>query len=111
MFDGDGERALLGWARVNDHAVADRMHRRAIGVVELDALMRLEVAAHRRAEAVGLIDVRLICESYWAAEPGVAESRGLAGERYGPVHFGPRGIPNPFPRPRRVRRPRAATVK
>jgi len=34
--------------------------------------MRLEVATHRRAETVGLIDVGLIGERDGAAEPGVA---------------------------------------
>src|SRR5437868_6120103 len=38
------------------------MHRRAVGVVALDSLMRLEVAAHRRAEAIGLVDVRPVGE-------------------------------------------------
>src|SRR5207245_8406544 len=36
------------------------------------ALVRLEVAAHGRAEAVGLIDERLVRERDGTAEPGVA---------------------------------------
>ncbi len=57
MPDGDRERSRLGRAAPGHGAVADRVHRRAVGVVELHALMRLEVAAHRRAVAVGLVDV------------------------------------------------------
>src|SRR5207249_6793710 len=48
VADGDGVRPRLGRPRVNDHAVADGVHGRAVGVVVLDALVRLEVAAHSR---------------------------------------------------------------
>src|SRR6266700_928698 len=54
------------------------MHRRPVGIAELDALMRLEVAAPRPAEAIGLSDVSLVREPNWTAEPGVPRhSRGL----------------------------------
>src|SRR5215472_16474982 len=51
------------------------MHRRPVGVVELDPLMGLEVAAHRRAEPVGLVDIGLVGEIDRAAKPGVAKCR------------------------------------
>src|SRR5437762_10326563 len=53
-------------------SIANRMDGRAVGIVELDALVRLEVAAHRRAEAVGLVNVRLVRERNRTTKPCVA---------------------------------------
>src|SRR5204862_3965679 len=53
-------------------SIANRMDGRPVGIVELDALVRLEVAAHRRAEAVGLVNVRLVRERNRATKPCVA---------------------------------------
>ena len=47
-----------------------RQHRRAVGIVELDALMLLEVPAHGRAVAVGLVDQRGCRGARWAGQPG-----------------------------------------
>ena len=66
----DGERPGLGAAGVDHEAVADGEHRRAIGVVELDALVRLEEPAHGAAIAVGLVDVVVGRRRDRAAEPG-----------------------------------------
>src|SRR5437773_4275696 len=65
---------------MDHHTVPNGVHRRAVGVVELDALVGLEVAAHCRAEAVRLVDVRLVMEIDWPTEPGVA-GVGRAGPR------------------------------
>src|SRR5258706_15661707 len=54
-----------------DDAVTNRMHRRAIRIVEFDSLVRLEGAAHRRPETVGLVDERLVTECDRALEPRV----------------------------------------
>ena len=72
VADRDGVRPLLGGPGEHDDAVPDGVHRGPIGVVELDALVLLEVAAHRRAVAVGLVDVGLVAEGDGAPEPGVA---------------------------------------
>src|SRR6185503_20509993 len=48
------------------------MDQRPVGVVELDALVRLEVAAHCRTEPIGLVDVGLVREGDGTAKPGVA---------------------------------------
>src|SRR3954468_23634996 len=71
-------------------SIADGVDGRSVGVVEFDALMRLEVAAHRRAEAVCLIDVGLIGARNWAAKPNVlgpgdrGTARNASGVRSGP---------------------------
>src|SRR2546430_9437693 len=49
------------------------LFRSAVGVIELDTLMLLEVTAHGRAVAVRLVDVRLIGEGDRALEPGVPQ--------------------------------------
>src|SRR6266545_4156447 len=59
----------------------NRMHRGPVRIIELDPLMRLEVAAHRRAEAVRLIDVGLVGQRDGAAEPRVPGRRWSAGSR------------------------------
>ncbi len=69
VSDGDGERTLLGAAGV-DHRSSQRGHdRRPVRVVELDALVFLEEAAHRRPVAVGLIDVGIVREGDRATQP------------------------------------------
>ena len=69
--DGHSVGALLRRAREHHHPVADGVDRRTVGVVELDALMLLEVASHGRAVAVRLVDVRLIGGENGALEPAV----------------------------------------
>ncbi|MEI8258671.1 MAG: hypothetical protein WCJ30_23605, partial [Deltaproteobacteria bacterium] len=83
MADGDCQRALLRRPGVHHHARRGGEHRRAGGIVELHALVLLEVAAHRRAVAVGLVDVRLVSESDGPAEPDVV--RRLRGAHAGGV--------------------------
>src|SRR2546423_14629125 len=87
------------------------MHRRAVGVVEFDSLMRLKVAAYSRAEAIGLVDVRLVGERDRAAEPGVFGARGGSGNRQasGIGTMRPR-IHSVGPRVGRVSFPRATAV-
>ena len=60
MPDRDGQRALLGRPGVDHRAGSDRTDGSTIGIVELDSLMLLEVAAHGRAVAVRLIDVAVV---------------------------------------------------
>src|SRR5690606_8303044 len=63
----------------DDRSVRDRVDRRARRVVELDALMLLEVAAHGRAVAVRLVDVGIgVRVRDGAAQPGAARCRGRA---------------------------------
>src|SRR2546430_10030227 len=62
MSDGHRQRPCFGRTGEHHDAVADGVHRGAVGSVELDALMLLEGPAHGRAVAVGLIDVRLVLE-------------------------------------------------
>src|SRR5881396_44886 len=91
---------------------ANRVHRCSVGVVELDALVRLEVAAHRRAETIGLVDVGLIGERDGAAEPGVAGSLNQSSDVRGCVKTNmgvSSGRPFRYVR-RRVALPRASTV-
>ena len=82
VTDGDRVRPALRRPREHDHAVADREDRSPVGVVELDALMLLEIAAHRRAVAVRLVDVRLVGEGDRPSEPRMARA---AGVRVGPL--------------------------
>src|SRR5947199_9607789 len=73
VADGDGVRPLLRRTGEHYHAVANGVDRRPVGVVELDALMLLKVAAHGRAVAVRLVDEGLIGGENRALEPGVPQ--------------------------------------
>src|SRR5207247_11244816 len=73
VADGDGVRPLLRRTGEHYHAVANGVDRRPVGVVELDALMLLKVAAHGRAVAVRLVDEGLIGGETPALEPGVPQ--------------------------------------
>src|SRR3954470_1864712 len=80
MTNGDGERPLLGSAGVYHLPRPDGVDRRAVGIVELDTLVLLEVASHGGAVAVGLIDVGIVSRRDGAAEPDgewVARSDGV----------------------------------
>ena len=80
VADHHDERIPLATSGMHDGASPDRKHGRPVGIVELDPLVLLEVAAHRRAVAIGLIDVRVVGRVDRSAEPGRAGSpRGLAG--------------------------------
>ncbi len=76
MANGHGERPRLRRPRVNHDPAADGADQRAVGVVELDALVGLEVAAHRRAVPVGLVDEAVVVEGDRPLEPGGAGRRG-----------------------------------
>src|SRR3989475_783301 len=85
VADRDGVGPLLRRPGEDDHAVADRMNGRSVRVVELDALVLLEIAPNGRAVAVRLIDVRLVGERDGPSEPRVS---GAAGVRVGPLLVG-----------------------
>src|SRR6185312_13550016 len=69
VTDGDGERPLLGPSGIDHLARTDGVYRRAVRIVELDALMLLKVPAHGGTVAVGLVDVGVVGRGDWAAEP------------------------------------------
>src|SRR6266511_3522514 len=81
VLDRHRQRAPLCRPRMHYDTSANRVHRRSVGVVELDSLMRLEVAAHRRAETISLVYVGLIGERDGAAEPRVPGRPWAAGSR------------------------------
>src|SRR5262249_12318546 len=69
VSDGDGERALLRSAGIDDRTAQRGHDWGSIRVVELDSLVLLEEAAHRRAVAVCLIDIRIVRERDRTAQP------------------------------------------
>ncbi len=89
MADRHRQGAPLRGARPHDDPRSDGVHRGPARIVELDALVLLEVAAHRRAVAVGLVDERLVGVRDGAAEDRMqqrrrgAHARGVAGDEAG----------------------------
>src|SRR4051812_38520037 len=77
--DGDGQGTLLRSAGIDHRAGAGRVNRGAVRVVELHALVLLEVAAHSRAIAIRLVNENVVVQRYGTAKPGGERRTGGAG--------------------------------